>query len=164
MLKKRDLDPDMRALLEPQVLHLHRLVGGEVLAIYPHTGAILAGGEVQQRWAWSDYLSGSWDGEESVFSAQAIDPTLPDLQLEFAEEDNGDIAIIVADRIESSIVHTETADLADGIVRVLVRRNPDGSCFTQTVTTASESSVRTGISVIDELETSVRMAVGLPIN
>lgn len=140
------------------------LADGTTLVVTRNFGRIMDNADTVREWAWVNYASGRWDGEEGLFVATAISDDVEDLHLQFAKEADLGIGLVISDRIESSIVYQETALIGDAAwVRVFVRRNPDGTLFTQ--------SLGFGIDHIDpeylekvvyDLEQTARGAVGMP--
>lgn len=142
------------------------LENGHTLVVTKNFGRILDGDKKISEWAWVNYASGTWEGEDGLFVAQAITDDVEDLHLQFAKEADLSIGLVLSDRIESSIVYQETALVGDaGWVRVFVRRNPDGSLFTQSLGFGIDDVDPAELEkVVLELETAVREAVGLPID
>ena len=141
------------------------LGNGHSLVVTKSFGWILDGDTKVKEWAWVNYASGTWEGEEGLFSAQAIADDVEDLHLQFPTESDLSIGLVLSDRIESSIVYQETAAVGEaGWVRVFVRRNPDGTMFTQSLGFNVDAVDRAELErIVLELETSVREAVGMPI-
>lgn len=141
------------------------LDNGHSLVVTKNFGWILDGDAKVAEWAWVNYASGTWDGEGGLFTAQAISDDVDDLYLQFPKESDLSIGLVLSDRIESSIVYQETAAVGDaGWVRVFVRRNPDGTMFTQSLGFNVDDVDRNELeTVVLELESSVREAVGMPL-
>ncbi len=142
------------------------LVGGQTLMVTENTGRVEQDGTTVSEWAWVNYASGDWDGEKGTFDAVSIDGETEDLHLSFGRDTDLEVALILSDRIEASIVYQETALVTDaGWVRVFVRKNPDGSMFTQALGFNIDGAAPEKVeAVVNELEEAVREAVGMPIN
>ncbi|WP_182173968.1 hypothetical protein [Flaviflexus equikiangi] len=140
------------------------LENGDTLIVTQNFGRIMSGSSTVHEWAWVNYASGSWNGEEGTFIAAAITDDVDDLRLQFNRESDLSIGLVLSDRIESSIVHQETALVGDASwVRVFVRRNPDGTMFTQSLGFDIDNVNPAYLqAVVLELEATVREAVGLP--
>ena len=78
-----------------------------------------------------------------------------------AEGEDERIALVVRERIEHSIVFQEHADLPSGLsARGLVRRDADGSLFTQIVIDGQPDA--RDEADLDRLDASIRDVVGMP--
>lgn len=141
-----------------------KLATGETLVITRNFGRIMSGSEKLREWAWVNYASGNWDGEQGLYVATAIADDVEDLHLQFAKASDLGIGLVISDRIESSIVYQESALVGDaGWIRVFVRRNPDGTLFTQSLGFGIDHVDPQYLEkVVHELEVTVREAVGLP--
>lgn len=142
------------------------LADGRTVVVTENFGRIVDGSETVAEWAWVNYASGEWDGEAGRFDALAIADDVDDLTLDFGAQTDLGIGLILSDRIEASIVYHETALVTDvGWVRVFVRRNPDGTMFTQALGFNIENADPTKVErVVNELEIAVREAVGMRVN
>lgn len=156
-MRYKDVPADIKKQLPAKPLAIEALADGTYLAIYEHTGMIVGG----RTWLWTDVTNGNWDGETRRFEAAAVDGG-EGLDLTFGEDSDPRIAITIADRIDSSIVYSETVTLGRGWLRAYLRTNPDGTYFTQTVG-ADLEDVRPEVldAVASDLEASVKEAAGL---
>ncbi|AZQ76273.1 MAG: hypothetical protein ACTHWJ_03455 [Flaviflexus sp.] len=143
-----------------------KLEDGTTLVVTESFGRIVDGSETVKEWPWVNYASGEWEGEAGTFEATAIADDVDDLILEFGPQTDISVGLVISDRIESSIVYQETALVTDaGWVRVFVRRNPDGTMFTQSLGfNIDDADPATVEKVVLELEYAVREAVGMPID
>ncbi|WP_147599402.1 hypothetical protein [Flaviflexus massiliensis] len=142
------------------------LADGRTVVVTEHFGRIVDGSQIVTEWPWVNYASGEWDGEAGRFDALAIADDVEDLTLDFGPQSDLDIGLILSDRIEASIVYHETALVTDvGWVRVFVRRNPDGSMFTQALGYNIDDAEPEKVEqVVNELEVAVRETVGMRVN
>lgn len=142
------------------------LADGRTVIVTEHFGRIVDGSQTVAEWPWVNYASGEWDGEAGRFDALAIADDVEDLTLDFGPQPDLDIGLILSDRIEASIVYHETALVTDvGWVRVFVRRNPDGSMFTQALGYNIDDAEPEKVEqVVNELEVAVRETVGMRVN
>ena len=140
------------------------LANGDTLIVTRNTGRIMSGNDTVEEWAWVNYASGHWDGEEGLYVATAITDDVDDLHLQFPKASDLNIGLVISERIESSIVYQETALLGGaGWVRVFVRRNPDDTLFTQSLGFSIDHVDPEALEkVVHELEITVREAVGMP--
>lgn len=165
-MRMKDVPAPVRPHIAGSVLAIEPMTGDNYLVVRATTGDIVSETGTLRTFAWSQFASGTWDGEERTFIADAIDVDIESLNLAFTEDVDPRIGLILSDRIESSIVHTETARVGQaGFVRTLVRRDVDGSLFTQTIGVGVEGAdPATVASIATELESSAREAVGMSEN
>lgn len=159
-MRYKDLSQSHKDLLPSKPVALDRLADGRILAIFPDSGMIVGEGIVSE-WLWANFTHGTWEGEERRFWADGVGDH-PNLDLVFIEDCQPTIGIIISDRIDSSIVYSETVSLGGGWMRAYLRRNPDGSLFTQTMGSGLDGLNPAVIDqVAAELEASVREAAGV---
>lgn len=163
-MKRKDLPEAVRADVPRATMRIEQLLGDRYLVVTENSGMILGASAPERVWSWNDFLSGTWSRAENTFTARGIDTE--DLVLEFDSEVDPVIGVILADRIDSSIVFEQSAPVASaGWLRVLVRRNPDGSLYTQTIAVDAELLSEDELhELATDLETQARSAVGLPIS
>ncbi|MDO5723523.1 MAG: hypothetical protein Q4P33_03855 [Flaviflexus sp.] len=162
-MKIKDLPEAVRADVPANHLRIEPLTGVRYLVVTENSGLILGVEAPERVWAWTDFLSGTWSREDNTFTARGIDTE--DLVLSFTDEVDPVIGVILADRIDSSIVFEQSAPLGQtGWLRVFVRRNPDGTLYTQTVVAGGEGVPEAELHRLAEsLEAEARSTAGMPI-
>ena len=129
--------------------------GVRELAVVPDAGDVL-------RRPWSDVDGARLDPETSELTVTWVDGAAPTV-LRLADERDAALPRAVHERVQSSVVHSETVELPRGrTVRIAVRRAPDGGLLTQVlgqgrVDLADPETAR----AVDAAEARVRDAVGL---
>jgi len=129
------------------------------LALYTTT----ADGGMRRR-PWSDVDHASLEPATSTITVAWVDGRVQALQL--AENDNKRPAFARAlrERVQSSIVHAESVPLpGGGQVRVALRRDETGALFSQVTAKGRVDLADPAVAaLVDEAETRVRGAAGLP--
>lgn len=163
-MKRKELPAAVGSLIPKSAHAIEPLEDGTFFAVLTHEAIRVSEEGILDHWTWSQFASGEWDGEQRHFHATAIAEEHEDLDLVFGDEADPHIPLIISDRIESSIVYHETAFVTEtGWVRVMVRRNPDGTLFTQTLGFGVDTvDPRQVTEVATALEKSVREATGMP--
>jgi len=105
--------------------------GSWVVATRHHL-ALSGTGEIRRR-PWCDVDRGRWDPETSTVEVDWVDgsPTTP---LHVADPRRTTFVRVFRERVQWSVVLSETVRLPDGAARVAVRRAPEGDLFVQVVT------------------------------
>ncbi|GEM_PF-5459998 len=154
------------AVTEVGVLAAEPLRDGRFAAAYPERLDVVdpADPEARVSWLWTDMVSGEFDGETLNFTILGIADGGELVTLELTEDVERTFPLIVSDRIEDSIVYTETATLGEvSFLRVFVRRALDGSYFMQSLIygpTPNQTPEQLG-AILSELEASAWEATGL---
>lgn len=161
-MKVRDLPEAVRGDVPASHMRIEPLSEERYLVVTKNSGLILGEEAPERVWSWTDFLSGTWSQEENTFTARGIDTE--DLVLSFREEVDPVIGVILADRIDSSIVFEHSAPIGQaGWLRVLVRRNPDDSLYTQTIVVGGKEMPEGELhNLAERLEAEARSAVGMP--
>lgn len=109
---------------------------------------------------WSDFSRASWDGGACELTLYFVDPQLPKLTLSLPVEYDEDFVLLIRERIERSIVFQLAQTLPSGKeVRGQVRRNVDGTLFTQII--ADEYLDQEDRLAMIHFESELRQSVGL---
>jgi len=133
---------------------------GSWLAVFPERLAVVMDGQVEDR-RWHEFEAAAWTDATRTLSASFVDDRVAPLHLVVAEGEDERIALVVRERIEHSIVFQEHADLPSGLsARGLVRRDADGSLFTQIVIDGQPDA--RDEADLDRLDASIRDVVGMP--
>lgn len=118
-------------------------------------------GEVVRR-PWSDVDGARLDAETMALTVTWVDGSLPTV-LHLAENGATAFARTVHERVQSSVVHSEKVELGRRrVVRVVLRRGPDGGLLTQVIGSGSiDLGDPATAARIDAAEARVREAAGL---
>jgi hypothetical protein len=129
------------------------------------TGALLVADAsgIRAHHPWHAVQHGRWDGELRRFTVSWVDGAQPPLVLTTAADDVETFTAAVRERVQSSVVHTETAETPHGtLLRAQIRRGEDGTLFSQLTAQGPLQGDEDERRVIDALESRARAAVGLP--
>jgi hypothetical protein len=113
-------------------------------------------------WPWHEVDRASWDPEDTTLRVTLV--TGEEIPLALGGDKHRSFTQTVRERVQSSVVAAASRTLPGGaVVRVAVRRRPDGELYSQviapgTVDLAEPATAR----LVDELEDEVRQAAGLP--
>ena len=133
---------------------------GSWLAVFAERLAVVMDGQVEDR-RWHEFEAAAWTDATRTLSASFVDDRVAPLRLVVAEGEDERIALVVRERIEHSLVFQEHADLPSGLsARGLVRRDADGSLFTQIVIDGQPDA--RDEADLDRLDASIRDVVGMP--
>jgi hypothetical protein len=122
-----------------------------------------AGAHVASR-AWSDVDRASYAPESSTITVTWVDGA-PALALHLADPRRTALVQTLRERVQSSVVLSETVTFAEGrSARVAVRRGADGRLFSQVVTGPGVDLDDPEVADrVDAAENRVRSASGLPL-
>ncbi len=127
-----------------------------------HSSVVVAGADERDfDRPWHLVEGGQWNSEKRLLHVTWVDgEAATDLILDV---DDQDVAAVLRERIESSLVHLEVEKLPDGgTLRGAIRRGSDGELFSQV---SVRGKVRAGADLdhrVHVLEQRIRSAVGLP--
>ncbi|QTE28452.1 hypothetical protein [Pengzhenrongella sicca] len=115
-----------------------------------------------RRRPWSDVDHASLDPETLTLTVEWVDGTTEDLHL--ADGRHPAFTRTLRERVQSSVVHTETVSLPGGAqARVALRRGPDGDLFSQVTGRGTVDLTDPRVAaLVDAAEARVRSAAGLP--
>ncbi|WP_066587814.1 hypothetical protein [Cellulomonas timonensis] len=131
-------------------------------AVATRRALCLAGPDAVQRRPWIDVDRAQLTVETSTITVHWVDGTTEDLPL--TERGAPAFAQTLRERVQSSVVHSETVVLPGGAtVRVALRRDEQGDLVSQVIGDGSVdlSQPRVG-ALVDAAELRVRRAAGLP--
>ncbi len=114
-----------------------------------------------QRTAWHEIETGTWDGDTRTFTITWADRERPDQPLVLESDDVAILTSALRERVQASVVHHETIEIAGTRVRATVRRREDGSLYSQVTAFGPLPRDEGAERELDELERRVREAVGL---
>lgn len=114
------------------------------------------------RHPWHEILSGRWEGEAHTFTVTWVDGARRPTVLTTRSDAVESFAAALRERVQSSVVHTETIEAPSGArLSAYIRRGDDGALFSQ-LTVSGRLVDAEDRRVADELERRARGAVGLP--
>lgn len=110
---------------------------------------------------WYEVERGEWDGQAHALTVHWVGVPTPDV-LVTVDERPRDLPLAFRERVEASVVHTETEPArGGGTLRAVVRRTPQGELITQVLAVGRVRQSPALDTQIDALEAKVRDAVGL---
>lgn len=157
-----DARRSLRLAPKDAVLASAQLVGGS-WAVATRTVLATTGDAATSR-TWCDVDKAGYDPATASITVEWVDGTAP-LILHLADVKRTALAQTVRERVQSSVVLAEVVTLGGGrSAKVAVRRDSDGSLFSQVVAEAGVDleDARTR-AVIDAAEDRVRSMSGLPL-
>lgn len=118
---------------------------------------------VALRRPWCDVDRAAFDPHRSVLTVEWVDAT-PTLTLPLLDATATNLPTVLRERVQRSVVLAETVTVPGGTVKVAVRRDRDGSLFSQAVATqGADLADRAVADVVDATEARLREACGLPL-
>ncbi|UFU04908.1 hypothetical protein [Ruania halotolerans] len=156
----------------PEVLHARVPAGARVLrvlalpdgdhAVLTSASLIVGGDAVTLDRPWSDVDAASWDSEEGAVTISWVDGSAPTSLAVGEQAKVAEFVYALKERIDHSLVLLETVQLSGGgYLRGAIRRNADGSLFSQ-VTISGVSRPPSDVDArVAALESRIRAAVGL---
>lgn len=119
-------------------------------------------GDEVRRWAWAQIDRGALDAETGTLTVHLVNGTHQVLRL-LNSRSSRPFATTFRERVQSSVVCSRTVTVpGGGAVHVTVRRDEDGSLFTQVIGPGTiDLSDPKVAEVVDEAEAQVRESVGL---
>jgi hypothetical protein len=119
--------------------------------------------DVVTRRPWCDVDRGVFDPERSELSVAWVDAA-PDTVLRLVDPERTSFPQVLRERVQWSVVLSETVAVPGGDVKVAVRRTADGRFFSQAVAGPGVDLDDPRVSrVVDATESRVRGASGLPV-
>jgi len=118
---------------------------------------------ISGRYPWHTMEHGRWDGEARELTVAWVDGAVIPLVLRPVSDDVAPFTSTLRERVQSSVVHTESLDTPGGaFVRVNIRRDERGALLSQVTVQGSLRGDDAERQLIDDLEQRARSAVGLP--
>lgn len=119
--------------------------------------------EISTRRPWCDVDRGVFDPERSELAVEWVDAA-PDTVLRLVNPERTPFPQALRERVQWSVVLSETVAVPGGDVKVAVRRTADGHFFSQAVAGPGVDLDDPRVSrVVDATESRVRGASGLPV-
>jgi bifunctional DNA-binding transcriptional regulator/antitoxin component of YhaV-PrlF toxin-antitoxin module len=166
LLRRRTHLPDdvrRRLVLAPgdRLIAFAELTDGWVVASVHRLHVVREGADVLAR-PWSDVDGARLDPATSELVVTWVDGS-PASVLALADDRSTALPRAVHDRVQSSVVHSERVPLLSGsVVRVALRRHPDGTLLTQVIGTGDvDLADPVTAAAVDAAEARVREAAGL---
>ncbi|WP_127127235.1 hypothetical protein [Georgenia sp. SYP-B2076] len=117
---------------------------------------------VRGRHPWHEVQHGRWDGDVRQFTVTWVDGARRPLVLTTLTDEVEPFTSALRERVQSSVVHTESRDMPGGATaQVLIRRGEDGELLSQLTVTGPIRGDDEERRLVDELEQHARSAVGL---
>ncbi|PFG41311.1 hypothetical protein ATJ97_3860 [Georgenia soli] len=114
------------------------------------------------RYPWHTVEHGRWDGDAGELTVAWVDGAVTPLVLRPVEHDPARFTSTLRERVQSSVVHTESLDTPGGaFVRVNIRRDENGGLLSQVTVQGQLRGDDAERKLIDDLERRARSAVGL---
>ncbi len=163
--RRPSLPADLRARLEvppgDRVVASAQLVDGWAVATRRALHVAVDGEPVRRR-PWSDVDRAALDPETATLEVVWVQGA-PD-RLRLADDRVQAFPGVLRERVQSSVVHTETVTLRDGRrIRVALRRAESGALLTQVIGDGRVDLTDPSVAaVVDAAEARVRDAAGLP--
>ena len=118
---------------------------------------------ISGRYPWHTVEHGRWDGEAREFTVAWVDGATVPLVLRPTSDEVEHFTSVLRERVQSSVVHTESMDTPGGaFVRVNIRRDESGGLLSQLTAQGPLRGDDAERQLIDDLERRARAAVGLP--
>jgi hypothetical protein len=138
-----------------------QLVDGWAVATVHGLSIALDGADVRRR-PWSDVDRATLDPESATLTVVWVEGA-PEL-LRLTDDRPAAFPAALRERVQSSVVHTETVTTPDGRrIRVALRRGEDGALLTQVLGDDSVDLADPAVAaLVDAAEARVREAAGLP--
>ena len=169
--RRSPLPDDVRQALSPargeRPLAAAELVGDAwAVATTAELAVVQAGAAgppaVVLRRPWADVDRAAFDPERGVLTVEWVDAA-PDTLLRLVDADRAAFPQTLRERVQWSVVISETVSVPGGEVRVAVRRTADGTLFSQAVAGPGVDLAEPAVArVVDATESTVRGAAGLP--
>lgn len=158
------LPPDVGARLDRRDAPLaHAELTDGSWAVVAAGALVLAdSGGVVGRYPWHTVEHGRWDGDAHEFTVAWVDGAVAPLVLRPVGDDVARFTSTLRERVQSSVVHTESTDTPGGaFVRVNIRRDENGGLLSQVTVQGALRGDDAERQLIDDLERRARSAVGL---
>ena len=130
------------------------------IAAYDGSVVVIRGGE-SVRHDWSDFEGASWDVEKRAMTFRFVDNRTPALRVVLGEGEKDDVAVVVRERVQRSILVQFHETLPSGAVaHAMVRRDGLEELFTQIIidgNSGPEDEER-----LEAIERDLRDTVGIP--
>lgn len=111
---------------------------------------------------WAEVDRATMDSDTEELSVTWVDGSPPDVLPVGEESGISDFTFAVKERVDNSLVHLELDQLpGGGVLRGAIRRNPDGSLFSQVTVSGARRAPADLEARAAKLEARVRGVVGL---
>jgi bifunctional DNA-binding transcriptional regulator/antitoxin component of YhaV-PrlF toxin-antitoxin module len=163
--RRPTLPADVRARLDlrtgDRVVAWAQLVDGWAVASVRGLSVARDGEDVRRR-PWSDVDRAALDPETATLTVEWVEGA-PD-RLRLTDDRPAAFPAALRERVQSSVVHSETVTTPDGLrIRVALRRGEDGALLTQVLGDERVDLADPAVAaLVDAAEARVREAAGLP--
>ncbi|WP_147916967.1 hypothetical protein [Ruania zhangjianzhongii] len=111
---------------------------------------------------WAEVDRATMDSDTEELAVTWVDGSPPDVLAVGEDPGVSDFTFAVKERVDHSLVHLELEQLpSGGVLRGAIRRNPDGSLFSQVTISGARRAPADLEARATELEARVRSVVGL---
>jgi hypothetical protein len=139
------------------------LTDGRWAVVTTRALALADAGGISGRYPWHTLEHGRWDGDARELTVAWVDGATVPLVLRPTTDDVARFTSVLRERVQSSVVHTESMDTPGGaFVRVNIRRDESGELLSQVTAQGPLRGDDAERQLIDDLERRARAAVGLP--
>jgi len=147
-----------------QVISSAEITGGWAIATRLALYTTSPDGAMKRR-PWADVDRASLDPETATITVVWVDGRIQELKLRENDTKRPAFARSLRERVQSSIVHTETVPIrGGGEVRVALRRDETGALFSQVTGKGRVDLADPAVAaLVDAAEARVRGAAGLPL-
>src|SRR5690625_85644 len=151
---------------------VRRAVGGKLLAeelLSDDSWALLTatsfaivepGGEEKDERHWHEFATGEWEGDRHIRTVTWVDGSRP-TRLKTVDESPITFPRIFKERVDASVVYSETLPVPGGELRGALRRTPAGELISQISSDAALQSTPDLEKQITELEQKLWEFVGI---
>ena len=166
LLRRRSLPRDVRDRLalpaDDRVVAATELVDGWAVASRRALHLAVDGAPVRRR-PWADVDRAVLDPESATLTVRWVEGE-PD-RLQLADDRGMTFPQVLRERVQASVVHSQTVTLRDGRqVRVALRRSEEGPLLTQVIGDGHVDLADPDVAaLVDAAEARVREAAGLPL-
>ena len=160
----RQLPESVRARIPSgaRVLAVRRLGDGSWAVVTTERFLVLEEDHTVLDRPWAEVDRATMDSDTEELAVTWVDGSPPDVLAVGESPGISDFTFAVKERVDNSLVHLELEQLpSGGVLRGAIRRNPDGSLFSQVSISGARRAPADLEARATELEARVRSVVGL---
>ena len=160
----RQLPDSVRAQIPPKarVLVVRRLGDGTWAVVTSDRLLVLDEDRAVLDRPWAEVDRATMDSDTEELSVTWVDGTAPDVLPVGEESGVSDFTFAIKERVDNSLVHLELEQLpGGGVLRGAIRRNPDGTLFSQISISGARRAPADLEARATDLEARIRSVVGL---
>lgn len=121
----------IRRTLDGRVLAEEQLINDGWAFVTVRSFAVVGNdGEIRVQRPWHEVATGEWDGERHTMTVTWVDGSQP---TRFKTTDDAPVAFprVFKERVDASVVYSESLPVAGGVLRGALRRTPSGELISQ---------------------------------